>query len=459
MRDLLVTLIVFGAVPLILMRPWLGILMWSWLGYMNPHRLSWGFAYDFPFAEVTALATLAGFVFTRERRGLPLSAITVTWFLFVLWMTLTTLVALDPAEGWPAWQSVMKIQLFTVLTVFLVRTPERLRALVWVIALSLGFYGVKGGLFVLRAGGEWQVWGPPGSFIADNNALALAIIMTLPLLWFLWRATPHRTIRWGLALAMVLSCASILGSHSRGAALAGAVMIGLLWLKSSGKLLTGLAIAVLLPVLVLSMPEKWFERMETVTTYQQDGSAMGRVRAWEFAMDMASERFPGGGFGSFSEKNYRRYSPAIAAQVDEYGLGRFQDAHSIYFKVLGEHGWVGLGLFLALGLLSYLGAGAIVRDVRELPHLQWAGSLAAMLQVSMVGFAVGGAFLGLSYFDLYYHLVAIVIVLRAMIVDDVAAHAETALSPARGALAGTDARLAAPDATPTIASAAPGRDG
>jgi probable O-glycosylation ligase (exosortase A-associated) len=427
-RDLLVTLIVFVALPFALARPWTGILLWSWLGYMNPHRLSWGFAYDFPFAQAAAIATLVGLAFTRDRRGLPLNGVTTTWLLFLAWMTLTTFVALNPEDAWPGWEKVMKIQLFTLLTIFLIRTRERVLALVWVIALSLGFYGVKGGLFVFRSGGEWQVWGPPGTFIEDNNALALAIIMTLPLLWFLFKQHQHRGLRWGIAGAMLLSCASILGSHSRGAALAGGVMLALLWLKSSGKVLMAVLMMLLLPVLVINMPEKWFERMETVTTYEQDRSAMGRLRAWEFAFDMARQRPIGGGFGSFTEENYRRYAPDIAELIDEIGGGRFQEAHSIYFKVLGDHGFPGLALFLALGLLAYRSAGAVVAQARDSPQLAWAGNLAAMLQVSMVGYAVGGAFLGLSYFDFYYHLVAIIVVLRAIVAEEAVAPAHAAES-------------------------------
>ena len=57
MRDLFVTLAVLGLIPLILRRPWLGILAWSWLGYMNPHRLCWGFATTMPFALMIALVT------------------------------------------------------------------------------------------------------------------------------------------------------------------------------------------------------------------------------------------------------------------------------------------------------------------------------------------------------------------------------------------------------------------
>ena len=46
--------------------------------------------------------------------------------------------------------------------------------------------------------------------------------------------------------------------------------------------------------------------------------------------------------------------------------------------------------------------------------MHWARNLAAMLQVSIVGYAVGGAFLGLAYFDLYYHLVAMMVIAQVV---------------------------------------------
>ena len=46
---------------------------------------------------------------------------------------------------------------------------------------------------------------------------------------------------------------------------------------------------------------------------------------------------------------------------------------------------------------------------KEQPELRWAYDLAAMIQVSLVGYMVAGAFLSLAYFDLFYLLVAIVV--------------------------------------------------
>ena len=87
--------------------------------------------------------------------------------------------------------------LMTFISMILINSRERVHALVWIIVASLGFYGAKGGVFTLLGGGEQRVWGPANSFIADNNALALALIMTLPLMRYLQLQSKSPYIRWG----------------------------------------------------------------------------------------------------------------------------------------------------------------------------------------------------------------------------------------------------------------------
>ena len=75
MRDIIITLIVFGAVPFALKHPYIGIYVWSWISYMNPHRFSWGFAFNMPFAAVTAIAIIIGFLLTKEKNKFPIDNI------------------------------------------------------------------------------------------------------------------------------------------------------------------------------------------------------------------------------------------------------------------------------------------------------------------------------------------------------------------------------------------------
>ena len=96
--------------------------------------------------------------------------------------------------------------------------------------------------------------------------------------------------------------------------------------------------------------------------------------------------------------------------------GRYQGAHSIYFEVLGHHGFPGLLLFITIGLLAYRAGSRIIRySKNDNGQLAWEGNLAAMLQVSLVGYLTGGAFLSLSYYDLYYQMIAILALLKMRI--------------------------------------------
>jgi probable O-glycosylation ligase (exosortase A-associated) len=434
MRDIALTLSFCVLVPFILMRPSVGILVWSWLGYMNPHRLTFGFAFALPFAQVTAIATFVSLIFTRDKLKIPWSGIMFLWLAFCVWLTFTTVFAIDPADSFGSWSKALKIQLFAWLTVALMYTRERMIQLVWVIALSLGFFGVKGGLWAIRTGASDRVWGPAGSFIEDNNALAMALTMIVPLLAFLITQASNKWIKRALFAAIGLTFLSIIASHSRGALLA-VTSMGLVYgLRSRFKLSVLAAAIVLAPSVYFFMPQSWTDRMVTIEDYQDDKSAMGRITAWKFATDMALQRPLGGGFDAFYEENYRRYSPDIAAMIDVRD-GRFQDAHSIYFKVLGEHGFVGLALFIALLIVTYRCGSYVRLHTRDRSELLWAFDLASALQASLIGFCVGGAFLGLPYFDLYYSLVALLVLLRAHVKEQTQALPNPALQEVHGRFA------------------------
>jgi probable O-glycosylation ligase (exosortase A-associated) len=412
MRDLVITLVIFGSLPLILWRPHIGVLMWTWLAFMNPHRMTWGFAYDMPFAHVVALATLVSVLVTREPKKLPWTRETALLLLFVGWMSVTTVFAAYPEYAWPQLEKVAKILLMVFVTMMVMRTKERINLLVWVMALSLAFYGIKGGVFTLASGGVYHVWGPTGSFIEGNNEMALALVMTIPLLRYLQLTVNRAWVRHGMTLAMILTALAVVGSQSRGAFLGIIAMGAFFWLKSSGKFFTG-SIGALAVVLVLAvMPQQWFDRMSSITEYEQDSSALGRLNAWQMAIKLAQYRPLGGGFETFRAEMFAAYSPEPA---------RVHDAHSIYFEVLGEHGFVGLVLFLLLGFMTWRSASAIIRHCRGDPEKRWAADLAAMIQVSLVGYASAGAFLGLAYFDYYYTLVAVVVLCKQLLLTQPAA--------------------------------------
>jgi probable O-glycosylation ligase (exosortase A-associated) len=278
---------------------------------------------------------------------------------------------------------------------------------VWVIALSIGFYGVKGGVFTLLSGGGHRVYGPAASFVGGNNEIALALIMVIPLMRYLQLNSRHLAIRVGLGVAMFLSVGAAIGTQSRGALIAIAASGFFFWLKSRGKFATTLFIVLAIAVIAPFMPQTWYDRMATIENYQQDGSALGRINAWWFAFNLAKARpLAGGGFETFQPELFAIYAPEP---------WRYHDVHRFYFEMLGEHGFVGLALFLLLGLFTWWKASAVARQCRGHPELKSVADLVNMVQASLVAYATGGAFLGLAYFDLFYHLVAIVVIASVIV--------------------------------------------
>lgn len=398
MRDLLITFFLLGSIPAILMRPYVGLVMWFVLAFLNPHQMAYGFVTTMPVAMLIGGSTLVGFVLFREPKRMPIDATTGMIMALMVWITVTTLFALKPEGAWPDWDRAIKLLGMTLLMIPLLTNRQRLQGVIWAIVLSVDFYGIRGGVYTLTTAGGGRVLGPPNTMLEDNNQLATALIMILPLIRYLQIQTESRWVRLGLLAAMLLTTLSVFGSYSRGALIGLAVMF--IWMFRSSRHKTTVAVAAIIGAigLALIMPASWYDRMNTIESYQQDGSATGRIDAWKFAFRLALERpLTGGGFRAYTD------TPRFLELVPEAPHARA--FHSIYFEALGEHGFVGLGIFLAVIALGLLKTAKLRKLTRDDPQRAWAYELASMVQVCIVGYIVAGAFLELTFFDLFYAIV------------------------------------------------------
>jgi putative inorganic carbon (hco3(-)) transporter len=265
--------------------------------------------------------------------------------------------------------------------------------------------------WMLATGGSYRAYGPDGTMIADNNDFGLALNMVLPIFVFLAKteAAPKvRTLFWLLA---ALTIPAVFFTWSRGA-LVGLVVVGafVFW-GSKQKLLFA---PILLFAVVLGFfftPEAWQQRMAGVVNDPADHSVQGRYNAWRFAWNLASD-YPltGGGFATYTPELFVRYAPNA---LDLHA------AHSIYFGMLAEQGFVGLSLYLGLLGSCFLS----LRRLRQLGQMYGDERLvgyAKMFQGSLLAFMVSGAFLGRHYFDLFFDVVACVVMLKAAFAAELA---------------------------------------
>ena len=404
MRDIVLALFIFGTIPFILSRPYIGLLVWSWLGYMNPHRLCYGFAYSFPWVMLVAIVTLISLVLSRESKRIPVNTVTVLMLLFLAWTGLSTIFALDQVPAWNTFEQFAKTMVMVFVTLMLARDRKRIDWLVWVIVASLGFYGIKGGAFTLVTGGGYHIFGPAASFIADNNDLAMALCMVLPLMRYLQLQVTKKVAKIALGGSMALTGIAILGTYSRGGMIGLAIVTVALLVKGRRRLVLGLALVVVGATAYNFMPAKWVARMDTLQHAREVGSAQTRIQSWQFAANVALHRpLVGGGFNVYKNAGvWATYAPRGAVQ---------RAVHSIYFRVLGEQGFPGLILFVALLAASWRNCGRVRKASQDSPERRWAFDLASMLQVSLVAFGVAGAFLTSTYFDMSYQLMALTVLL------------------------------------------------
>ncbi len=408
MRDLIVLAVVFASLPVILFRPFVGLVVYSWLAYMRPQDMAWGMSRTLPLSMWVALAMLLGLVVTLGRERLAtFRPQTVLMALLAAWISVTVLTAVMPEMAKEVYGHYWKGILIAVLTTGLVRDRERLRTLVIVIAFSLGFLGAKRGLFGLVQGGA-QYNDGPGGFMADNNSFALMLNMSLPLLVGIATTDPRRWVRTTAAVLAALTVPTIFFTFSRGGLLTLCLVAGLLIWRSKNRWLVGGVMALALVGVVAltssAVTDKYLQRAETLNNYEQDGSAMGRINAWKTSWYVFLD-YPVFGVGPNNlAAVFQRYSPEP---------GRFRVAHNAYFQLLAECGLPGLLLFLgAIG--AALWRMQRLRRQATQSSQRWIETQARMFQISILGYLAGSMFLNMAYNEVIYHLVGLTVCLEVV---------------------------------------------
>jgi len=401
--------------------------MWSWIAYFNPHRFAWGFATSFPVALVIAIPTLIGALFTKKSNRSLFTRETLLLLFFWAWTGVTfmnthfePLFADHIADAAFRFTELSKIMVMTVLTIYLVTSMKKLKYLLLVTAFSFGVLALKGTVFGILTGGQFRVWGPPNSFIADNNDFGLALNMTIPMLFFLAREEENRRLRMILWITFACCAFAVLLTYSRGALLGLTAIMAILALRSRHKLASAFLVVFALFLVISFAPPAWMARMQAFLGGTLDESAQERLTSWAFAWNLAkSYPITGAGFECFTPNLFAVFSPR---DPRTWLAGHTSSGpHSIYFQVMAEQGFVGLAAFLGLLTSCILSARRLRKRVTGSQSLQWIASYSSMVELSVIAYMVSGAFLGRAYFDLFWQVVAILITLKILYKKEVRA--------------------------------------
>jgi putative inorganic carbon (hco3(-)) transporter len=407
MRTAIIFLLFFSSLPFVFTYAWVAPLAYVTMSVMNPHKLTYGAALFFPFAQISALLSLAVLVINKDRRWPPNHPLVYLLVALFAWMGVTSFFSINPEERvWTQWTEVSKTYLMVFVIAAMIYEQRSIKAYVLVLTASIAFYGFKGGLFTILTGGSERVWGAPGSVIQGNNEIGLGIVMIIPLIAYFYGSSRSLIGRLSLVLIGFLCFVAVLGTQSRGAAVALGAMAFFLAATSKKPFFAVGALVFASVLAFVLMPDVWVDRMMTLKNHEADGSAMSRLTTWKMLLNVAADRpFVGAGFALDNSNLYVKYH-------NDFHLGDIPiGPHSIYFQALGEHGYVGLILYLSILGNTWWTLGKLSKFFRSIDSEEWAANLCKMVQVGLVGFCSGGAFLGLMHWDVPFYLISLCIIL------------------------------------------------
>lgn len=417
MRDLIFSLFVLGMVPACFKKPFIGLAMFSWLAYMRPQDLTWGFARYQRWSYLIALVTFIGFIRLRPDRWFMANWRSYLMLVFMALVGISVAICERPEEvQFTKYLEFCKIIIIALFTTVAVRTREQLRMLLWIIALSLGFYGVKSGIWGFFSFFQTPIIRGPGGMMLDNNDLSLALSMAVPVLLHLGLTEQKKMVRRAFLVAVPLTMITIMLTHSRGGFLSLSAALGVMIWHSRNRVAVFSVAAFLGLVALAVLPSAYKERISSIGDYKTEGSALGRLHSWNVGYHMAvGNPFFGVGMNKYRQ-HFVEYDPNPTP--DLLAGHNIIVAHNSYIQIWAESGSLALGIYFVLLGSCFVTIWRVRKHAKERYFTSWILNYATMFQASMLAFMIGGTFLNRAHFDLVYEFIALIMVFAKLAFDE-----------------------------------------
>lgn len=412
MRDIALFAFLMAFLAIGFWRPFLWVLAYIYIDIVAPQLVAWGFLTSLPLSLIVFMAAFGGWLLLDNKQG---SRFTIRQAMIVAILglcALTTQWAEYQDSALVKWDWVWKSLVFAAFLPLTLRTKLRIEAAMLIFVLALGTIVINGGIKTVFGGGGYGTL----SLLVDNNTgiyegsiVSTAAIAAIPMVLFLMRRgtifPPSKMVTL-FAAGLIFSCLLIpVGTSARTGlvciAVLGALMMRTVRHKTLYAGVAGLALLISIPFL----PASFTERMGTITNYQSEQSASTRVEVWKWTVDYALEHPLGGGFDAYRANSFTYDMPQVSGRknariIDYVEVTEESRAyHSSYFEMLGEQGWPGLALWLALHGLGIWQMERLRRANApgKGEAANWRYAMATCLQQSQIIYLVGAAFVGIAY--------------------------------------------------------------
>lgn len=392
MKGLIFTyLLTYGGSVAALFNPFVGLLVYVCFAIVRPQSL-WHWSVPAGnYSRTIAIALLAGWAlhgFGNWNFG-KARAVVVCLLGFMLWMVLSSSVAIDTEAAWQATESIAKIVLPFLVGITLIDSFGKVKVLAWVIMLSQGYVAYD---LNMSYYGGYNRMTDVGFGGMDNNCNAIAMVCGAGFAFFLGLAeTGWR--RWLAFLCAALMTHAILFAFSRGGMVA-LIIAGVtsFLLIPKRPIYYGYLLLAILLSLRLAGPEVRDRFFSTFAEKEQrDTSAQSRLDMWQICWSLTLQH-PIVGVGP---NNF----PVLAETL---GLTGGKQAHSLWMQAGAELGFPGVGFLVGFYWITIWRLWSMAREVQAIaPDI---ANFCNMVVAALVGFIVAAQFVTLVGLEIPYYV-------------------------------------------------------
>jgi putative inorganic carbon (hco3(-)) transporter len=416
LRSVWLLFVYVSFIGLSVSAPFIATLGYIWVDTFQPQDVAYVVLNDLPVAMIMGIVAFAGYFLLDRRSPPPLTLQTILGAGMAIWISLTLIWAQVPDAAWIKWDWAFKTIAFATFIPYVSRSRVQIEAFAQTYVISLAANFVPFGIKVLISGGGYGMnlglqAGNAG--LAEGGLLSTSCLMAVPLAIFLGshsqimpRVKVLPLAYWGIAGLAVVTA---IGTYER-SALFGLVVLGAyMWVRTKHKVCFGIVLAVVACLAIYTSTGAWNSRIATISDYQGDLSTLVRILVWKWTLKFVATHPLGGGFATYLID--RVELPTVGGAP---GHAEFARAfHSIYFEVLGEHGYPGLFMFLLLAGSTFVTLRRTAKKASPYAELQWVVGLSSALQSGLAVFMVCGTFVGIAFQPMFWYFISMSVCLNA----------------------------------------------
>lgn len=421
--DLLISVVFLLFLGAGLVNPFIAICGIVWVDVLKPQELSYSFLSGQPLSAVVTALCLASLILNFKKLSKPGAYGTVFFALLLVgWITATTFQASHQEVAWIKYEVAAKTIIIALLLPFVINTRQKFECVLWVLTVTVSLFIFNAGVKTMFGGGGYAfqvITGAENSGVTETSTLAAICVMMQPIYYFLYKYSKFSaTSKWARMYLMsmpFIALIAIIGTFARTGLVSLAVLLAFIFFRSKNKSKFMLYIFLGAVLFVPLASEQWFSRMSTITNAGQEDSALGRILVWRWTLDYAAEKpIFGGGFYSYldNENELSRYSQGTENVFYNNSAKAF---HSFFFEVLGEHGYVGLAIYM---MMIFTAFAALRKTLMEHKDDEWAMMIAQAMMGAFIAFLVGGLFVGVAFEPWIFYLSFLSVSIRTVLVNE-----------------------------------------